>query len=110
MKGVEATVSGTIAAAVPIEVPASKRVNGMIATTRMMKGVERVALTSVPSTGGWRGRRKQLAALAGGEEDAERQAQKRAEPGRDPDHGQRVGRDWSDEANDFRRHGRSPPP
>ena len=49
MNGVAATVSGTIAATVPIEVPAIRRVNGMIATTRMMKGVERVALTSVPS-------------------------------------------------------------
>ena len=45
MKGVAAIVSGTIAAVVPIEVPATSRVNGMMATTRMMKGVERVALT-----------------------------------------------------------------
>ncbi len=50
MKGVDATVSGTMAAVVPIEVPAISRVNGMIATTRMMKGVERVALTITPST------------------------------------------------------------
>jgi hypothetical protein len=38
--------SGTVAALVPIEVPAISRVNGMIATTRMMNGVERVALTT----------------------------------------------------------------
>ena len=50
MKGVAAMVSGTIAAEVPIEVPATRRVNGMIATTRMMNGVERVALTTAPST------------------------------------------------------------
>jgi hypothetical protein len=50
MKGAAAIVSGTMAALVPIEVPAISLVNGMIATTRMMKGVERVALTMTPST------------------------------------------------------------
>ena len=50
-------VSGTIAARVPIEVPAISRVSGTIATTRMMKGVERVALTIRP--------RMRLAAGAG---------------------------------------------
>ena len=48
MKGVAATVSGTVAAHRPMEVPAMRRVNGMMATTRMMKGVERVALTTRP--------------------------------------------------------------
>ena len=48
MKGVAAIVSGTIAACVPIDVPAIKRVNGTIATTRMIKGVERVTLTRKP--------------------------------------------------------------
>jgi len=50
MKGTAAMVSGTMAAVVPIEVPAISRVNGMIATTRMMNGTERVALTTSPST------------------------------------------------------------
>jgi hypothetical protein len=45
-----ATVSGTIAALVPTELPATKRVNGMIATIRMMNGVERTRLTTEPST------------------------------------------------------------
>ena len=49
MNGTAATVSGTMAAVVPIDVPAISRVNGMIATTRMMKGVERVALTISPA-------------------------------------------------------------
>ncbi len=48
--GAAAIVSGTIAAPEPIEVPATSRVNGMIATTRMMKGVDRVALTIMPRT------------------------------------------------------------
>src|SRR5664279_4586253 len=48
MKGIAAMVRGTTAARVPIEVPAIKRVNGTIATTRMMKGVERVAFTTRP--------------------------------------------------------------
>ena len=50
MNGADAIVSGTIAAVDPIEVPATSRVNGMMATTRMMKGVDRVALTTMPST------------------------------------------------------------
>ena len=86
MNGVAATVSGTIAAVVPIEVPAISRVNGMIATTRMMKGVERVALTIAPSDAVRPRRGEQLAAPAGREEDAERQAEQRAERGRDRDH------------------------
>ena len=64
MKGVAATVSGTMAALVPMEVPAIRRVNGMIATTRMMKGVERVALTIDAEHAVDPGRREQLA-LAG---------------------------------------------
>ena len=50
MKGTVAIVSGTIAAVVPIDVPATIRVKGMIATTRMMNGTDRVALTTSPST------------------------------------------------------------
>jgi hypothetical protein len=38
------------AAAVPIDEPMMKRVNGMIATSRTMKGVERTALTMPPTT------------------------------------------------------------
>src|SRR5512138_867687 len=54
--GMAATVSGTTAAAVPIEVPTTRRVKGMIATSRMMKGVERPAFTTAPSTRWARGR------------------------------------------------------
>jgi len=50
MKGAAATVSGTMAALVPMEVPATSRVKGMMATTRMMKGVERAAFTTKPRT------------------------------------------------------------
>src|SRR5690606_2028410 len=50
MKGIAAMVSGTMAAAGPIEVPTTRRVNGITATIRMMKGVERAALTMRPST------------------------------------------------------------
>src|SRR3954469_21188737 len=50
MKGAAASVSGTTAAAVPIDEPVMMRVNGMIATSRMMKGVERTALTMPPTT------------------------------------------------------------
>ena len=48
IKGAAAIVSGTIAAVVPIEVPATIRVKGMIATSKMMKGVERMAFTTQP--------------------------------------------------------------
>ena len=41
-------VSGTIAAVVPMEEPTIIRVKGMIATIKMMNGVERVALTIAP--------------------------------------------------------------
>ncbi len=44
-----AIVSGTIAALVPIDVPVRSRVKGMMATTRMMNGVERAALTISPT-------------------------------------------------------------
>ena len=43
-------VSGTMAAVVPMEEPTIIRVKGMIATIKIMKGVERVALTMAPST------------------------------------------------------------
>ena len=38
-----------MAAVVPMDVPAIIRVKGMIATTRMMKGMERSAFTTSPS-------------------------------------------------------------
>ena len=50
MNGAAAIVSGTTAAAVPIDEPVSKRVSGMMATSKMMKGVERTALTMPPTT------------------------------------------------------------
>src|SRR5690606_4924301 len=49
MNGMAATDRGTMAAVVPIEVCAISRVNGMMATIRMMKGTERVMLTTAPS-------------------------------------------------------------
>src|SRR5450830_1337622 len=49
MNGAEAIVSGTIAAAVPIDVPTKKRVKGITATSKMMNGVERTAFTSRPA-------------------------------------------------------------
>ena len=45
-----ASDSGTTAAQVPMDEPVIQRVNGMMATSRMMKGVERTALTTVPTT------------------------------------------------------------
>ena len=86
MNGVAATVSGTIAASVPIEVPAIRRVNGMIATTRMMNGVERVALTTHAEHAIGQGAANSSPFPAGRQEHAERQAEQRAEPGRDADH------------------------
>ena len=50
MKGIAAIVSGTMAAVVPMEVPAMSRVKGMIATIRMMKGTDRTALMTAAST------------------------------------------------------------
>src|SRR5574344_74961 len=55
MKGATATVSGTTAAQVPIEEPVTQRVKGMMATSKMMNGVERAAFTNPPTmalTGG----------------------------------------------------------
>ena len=49
MKGTEAMTSGTIAAVVPIAEPTMKRVSGMMATIRMMNGMERTALTTAPT-------------------------------------------------------------
>ena len=48
MNGTEAMTSGTIAAVVPIAEPTMRRVSGMIATIRMMNGMERIALTTAP--------------------------------------------------------------
>jgi len=48
MSGAAAIVRGTMAATVPMEEPTIKRVNGMMATNRMMNGVERTAFTMVP--------------------------------------------------------------
>ena len=45
-----ANVNGTQAAVVPMDVPTTNRVNGMIATIKMMNGMERVAFTIAPST------------------------------------------------------------
>ena len=50
MKGAAASVSGTTAAQVPMDEPVMKRVNGMMATSRMMNGVERTAFTTPPTT------------------------------------------------------------
>ena len=50
INGAAVMVSGTMAAVVPMEEPTIMRVNGIIATIRMIKGVERVALTIAPST------------------------------------------------------------
>ena len=46
MKAVAAMDSGTTAAAVPMLLPATSRVNGTMATIRMMNGTDRTALTS----------------------------------------------------------------
>src|ERR1700691_2389233 len=42
--------SGTIAAAVPIDVPTISRVSGISATSKMMKGNDRKPLTIAPTT------------------------------------------------------------
>ena len=48
--GAAAIVSGTTAAAVPMDEPVMKRVSGMMATSKMMNGVDRTALTMPPTT------------------------------------------------------------
>ena len=45
-----ATDSGTAAAHTPMVVPTSNRVNGSSTTSRMMNGMERNTLTTVPIT------------------------------------------------------------
>ena len=50
MKGATEIVSGTMAAAGPIEEPTTKRVNGIIATSKMMNGTDRVALMMIDRT------------------------------------------------------------
>lgn len=50
MNGAMYRVSGTSAAVVPIEVPTIERVNGEIATSKMMNGRERMMLTTTLST------------------------------------------------------------
>ena len=49
-KGAADTVSGTIAAPTPSEVPTMARVNGIMNTIRMMNGMERMMFTIQPST------------------------------------------------------------
>ena len=49
-KGMAHTVSGTMAPGTPREVPATRRVNGMMHTSKMMKGMERSTFTTQPST------------------------------------------------------------
>ena len=96
-------------ASMPIEVPAIRRVNGMIATTRMMKGVERVALTTMPSTRLTLGRREQLA-LAGWSRGRRRAAGRTAVPisGRDRRPCTGVSpRGLDDQVDEFRRHSRA---
>ena len=108
MKGVAATVSGTIAAAVPIEVPATSRVNGMMATTRMMNGVERVALTIAPIS------RLRIGAANSSPRALVARNTPSGSPnsvpsaGRDTDHEQGVERRFGDGAQYLRRHSRSP--
>lgn len=48
--GVAEMLSGTMAAVVPMEVPTSHLVKLMIATIRMMKGIDRPRLTTAPKT------------------------------------------------------------
>ena len=48
--GIAAMVSGTEAALMPIDVPTSMRVKGMLATIKMMKGIERPILVIIPNT------------------------------------------------------------
>ena len=50
MKAMAAIDSGTVAASVPIDVPATSRVNGTIETIRMMNGTDRTALISPANT------------------------------------------------------------
>ena len=50
INGAAVIVSGTIAAVVPIEEPTIMRVKGIMATIRMINGVERVAFTIAPNT------------------------------------------------------------
>ncbi|MPM93863.1 hypothetical protein SDC9_141005 [bioreactor metagenome] len=46
--GMAAMLSGTMAASVPMEVPTKIRVSGIIATIRIIKGVDRAAFTILP--------------------------------------------------------------
>ncbi|MPN20273.1 hypothetical protein SDC9_167651 [bioreactor metagenome] len=48
MNGMAAMLRGTMAASVPMDVPTINLVTGIIATIKMINGVERVALTIDP--------------------------------------------------------------
>ena len=48
INGIDATTSGTIAAVVPIALPTRNLVSGIIATIKIMNGIERTALTTEP--------------------------------------------------------------
>jgi hypothetical protein len=50
MNGMEAITRGTIAAVVPMEEPTTNLVKGMIATSNIMKGMERTAFITELST------------------------------------------------------------
>ena len=49
MNGIDATTKGTIAAVVPIALPTKNLVNGIIATIKIINGIERIALTIEPT-------------------------------------------------------------
>ena len=62
INGIEARTSGTMAAVVPMDVPTMTRVNGMIATIKMMNGMERIALTT-PAAARFRGMHSKICPL-----------------------------------------------
>ena len=48
INGIDAITSGTIAAVVPIAEPTNNLVSGIIATIKIIKGIERIAFTIEP--------------------------------------------------------------
>src|ERR1700722_6997975 len=91
---------GTIAAAVPIDVPTIMRVSGITATRRMMNGSERKPLTIAPTLP--LGRR-------GDENKPQRQADGEADRARDRRHHQRLAERAKETVKKEGEHGRGSP-
>ncbi len=110
MYGIAATASGTMAAVVPMDVPTSQRVNGMMATIKMMNGMERPMLIMTPAIRWMTPVGQNVIRARHHDEDAQRNADQVAEQGRARHHVQRLPQGRPQHLQHLRIKHRRPPP